>query len=87
MDFAAKPSQISRREFLAASLGSVAALGLSPLSSERRAERRLHTGPLAMWALTGRLKSDDVCRQLDAFHGAGWGVVLYPRWGLELEYL
>ncbi len=40
-----------------------------------------------MWALTGTLKPDDVCRQLDAFHGAGWGVVLYPRWGLELEYL
>lgn len=45
------------------------------------------TSPLAMWALTGTLKSDDVCRQLDAFRAAGWGVVLYPRWGLELEYL
>ena len=40
-----------------------------------------------MWALTGTLKSADVCRQLDAFAAAGWGVVLYPRWGLEIEYL
>ena len=40
-----------------------------------------------MWALTGTLKSGDVMRQLDAYHDAGWGVVLYPRWGLELEYL
>ncbi|MCX6900764.1 MAG: hypothetical protein NT105_18960 [Verrucomicrobia bacterium] len=43
--------------------------------------------PLAMWALTGTLKSDDVRRQLDLYRDAGWGVVLYPRWGLELEYL
>ena len=40
-----------------------------------------------MWALTGTLPSDAVRRQLDLYHGAGWGVVLYPRWGLELEYL
>ncbi len=40
-----------------------------------------------MWALTGTLKSDDVHRQLDLYRDAGWGVVLYPRWGLELEYL
>ena len=40
-----------------------------------------------MWALTGTLKSDDVLRQLDLYRDAGWGVVLYPRWGLELEYL
>ena len=40
-----------------------------------------------MWALTGTLKSADVNRQLDAFAQAGWGVVLYPRWGLEIEYL
>ncbi|MCX6910149.1 MAG: hypothetical protein NTY01_19190, partial [Verrucomicrobia bacterium] len=45
------------------------------------------TAPLAMWALTGTLKSDDVRRQLDAYHSAGWGMVLYPRWGLEIEYL
>jgi hypothetical protein len=40
-----------------------------------------------MWALTGTLQSDDVCRQLDLYRDAGWGVVLYPRWGLEIEYL
>lgn len=40
-----------------------------------------------MWALTSTLKSADVSRQLDAFSDAGWGVVLYPRWGLEIEYL
>ena len=40
-----------------------------------------------MWALTGTLESAAVLRQLDAFHDAGWGVMLYPRWGLELEYL
>lgn len=80
-------TQFSRREFLATSLGGIAAAGLGPLSCERRATNRRHTAPLAMWALTGTLKSDDVCRQLDAFRAAGWGVVLYPRWGLELEYL
>mgnify|MGYP001066767325 CR=1 FL=1 len=46
-----------------------------------------HTAPLAMWALTGLLKSADVNRQLDAYAAAGWGAVLYPRWGLEIEYL
>lgn len=45
------------------------------------------TAPLAMWALTGTLPGDEVRRQLDLYAGAGWGVVLYPRWGLELEYL
>ncbi len=40
-----------------------------------------------MWALTGTLQSADVLRQLDAYNRVGWGVVLYPRWGLELEYL
>lgn len=78
----------SRREFLAL---SVAAAGLGPLVRDSRAATEPvgppRTAPLAMWALTGTLKSDDVRRQLDAFHGAGWGVVLYPRWGLELEYL
>jgi len=78
---------LSRREFLATSFGAVTAASLGPLSREHRAARRVHNAPLAMWALTGVLKSDDVCWQLDAFHGAGWGVVLYPRWGLELEYL
>ncbi|MCX7827544.1 MAG: hypothetical protein N2689_18600, partial [Verrucomicrobiae bacterium] len=79
--------QFSRREFLATSIGSMAAASLGPLSSERPAASKTHTAPLAMWALTGALKSDDVCRHLDAFHAAGWGVVLYPRSGLELEYL
>lgn len=45
------------------------------------------TAPLAMWALTGTLKSADVNRQLDAYAQAGWGAVLYPRWGAEVEYL
>lgn len=45
------------------------------------------TRPLAMWALTGRLDSGEVRRQLDLFRGADWGVVLYPRWGLEIDYL
>ena len=45
------------------------------------------SGPLAMWALTGTLPSDGVRRQLDLYRDASWGVVLYPRWGLELEYL
>jgi hypothetical protein len=40
-----------------------------------------------MWALTGTLESANVQQQLDSFSQAGWGVVLYPRWGLELEYL
>lgn len=40
-----------------------------------------------MWALTGTLEREPILRHLDAFRRAGWGVVLYPRWGLELEYL
>jgi hypothetical protein len=43
--------------------------------------------PLAMWALTGTLRSDDVRRQLDLYRDVGWGVVLYARFGLEVEYL
>ena len=81
----------SRREFLARSLGGVATAGLTPLlqgsQTATAAPVKRPTAPLAMWALTGTLKSDDVCRQLDAYHRAGWGVVLYPRWGLELDYL
>jgi hypothetical protein len=85
------PPSVSRRDFLAQCAVSAAAMAAGPgaVNGEVRprgpAERP--ASPLAMWALTGRLKSDDVRRQLDAFHGAGWGVVLYPRWGLELEYL
>ena len=82
---------LSRRKFLAGAAGGAAALSLASVArSERRAADDATTspnGPLAMWALTGTLKSADVQRQLDAFEGAGWGVVLYPRWGLELEYL
>lgn len=40
-----------------------------------------------MWALTGTLRSADILRHLDQYHAAGWGVMLYPRSGLELEYL
>lgn len=43
--------------------------------------------PLAMWALTGTLETDRVLRFLDSYQAANWGVVLYPRWGLEIEYL
>lgn len=82
---------VSRREFLARSLGGVTTAGLAPLLLENptatAASAKRPTAPLAMWALTGKLQSDDVRRQLDLYHGAGWGVVLYPRWGLELEYL
>ncbi len=84
-------SSFSRREFLARSLGGAAAAGLgsllpsSPMATAAPAKRP--SGPLAMWALTGTLSSDGVRRQLDLYRDAGWGVVLYPRWGLELEYL
>ncbi len=82
---------LDRREFLAATAGGAASLSLaSAARNDCQAESDTttgHSGPLAMWALTGMLKSGDVQRQLDAFGEAGWGVVLYPRWGLELEYL
>ena len=81
----------TRREFLACAATGAASLAMaSAASKECRARSDATTGPnspLAMWALTGTLKSADVQRQLDAFGKAGWGVVLYPRWGLELEYL
>ena len=84
-------SSFSRREFLARSLGGAAAAGLGPFlqssPAAMAAPEKRPTGPLAMWALTGTLPSDGVRRQLDLYHDAGWGVVLYPRWGLELEYL
>ncbi|MFZ2641735.1 MAG: hypothetical protein WA117_12110 [Verrucomicrobiia bacterium] len=84
-------SLFSRREFLARSLGGVAATSLGPLIQSSQTAMAMPAAkpksPLAMWALTGTLKSDDVRRQLDAYHNVGWGVVLYPRWGLELEYL
>ncbi len=82
---------LSRRSFLAASAAGTAALSVGRgVLGEDRPKPDLHsrpTAPLAMWALTGKLRSNDVCRQLDAYGAAGWGVVLYPRWGLELEYL
>jgi hypothetical protein len=82
---------VSRREFLARSLGGVTTAGLAPLFFDNPAAAappiKRPTAPLAMWALTGTLQSDDVRRQLDLYHDAGWGVVLYPRWGLELDYL
>ncbi|MFA6564133.1 MAG: hypothetical protein WCV00_19680 [Verrucomicrobiia bacterium] len=84
-------SSLSRREFLTRSLGGAAAAGLAPfLQSSQTATAapvKRPVAPLAMWALTGTLKSDDVRRQLDGYRDVGWGVVLYPRWGLELEYL
>jgi hypothetical protein len=82
---------LSRREFLASAAAGAAALRTT---ASARAEPPATTtrimsfsSPLAMWALTGKLESADVAWQLDAFRDAGWGVVLYPRWGLELEYL
>lgn len=82
---------MSRRGFLTRAAGGATGLGMGAKgwgASEAEAEVATRpTAPLAMWALTGKLVSDDVARQLDAFDGAGWGVVLYPRWGSELEYL
>lgn len=81
---------MDRRQFLGTfSAGTTAAvlsqtLGLAAPATE---SKPTHTAPLAMWALTGVLKSADVCRQLDDFAEAGWGAVLYPRWGAEIEYL
>ncbi len=79
--------RIDRRTFLGTCAASAAALSLNPTAGLAAAAEPTHTAPLAMWALTGMLRSGDVCRQLDAYAQAGWGVVLYPRWGLELEYL
>ncbi len=82
------PSPISRRAFLST---SAAAVTLAPTANAATQSPTnatpQHTAPLAMWALTGRLESANIKRQLDEFNDAGWGVVLYPRWGLELEYL
>lgn len=81
---------MDRRDFLAQCAAEATAMAAAPAAG--RAEPATdatpqHTSPLAMWALTGTLKSEDVCGQLDQFSAAGWGVVLYPRWGLEIEYL
>ncbi len=84
-------SAISRRDFLGSTAGGVAGLALASDAlgqPQTEADPTTRPGsPLAMWALTGTLKSADVQRQLDAYRKVGWGVVLYPRWGLELEYL
>ncbi|MHB8897157.1 MAG: twin-arginine translocation signal domain-containing protein [Thermoguttaceae bacterium] len=89
MSIAPASSPISRRDFLqrsaaaaAVTLASPAGAAPPPADTPSRP-----TAPLAMWALTGTLDSDLVRRHLDAFREVGWGVVLYPRWGLELEYL
>ncbi len=82
---------MSRRGFLASAAGGAAGMALgSTRASAGEPEPRgdtVRSAPLAMWALTGTLESDVLRRQLDAYAGAGWGVLLYPRWGLELEYL
>ena len=84
-------SAISRRDFLGRSAATAGVLTLAstqaayPAPSAEPAPK--HTAPLAMWALTDKLESGNVERQLDQFDKAGWGAVLYPRWGLELEYL
>jgi len=84
-------TRLSRRRFLASTAGTAASLTLDRRTSANEKPRHQRqagrAAPLAMWALTGTLESDDIRRQLDAYSGAGWGVVLYPRWGLQLEYL
>ena len=84
------PTTVSRRSFLRTSVAGAAAMALAPEAKADPAtpsNAPRPTAPLAMWALTGKLESNNVQRQLDAFNDSGWGVVLYPRWGLELEYL
>lgn len=78
---------VDRRQFLGQCAVGAAAAGIAPALAAAAPAKPGPTAPLAMWALTGVLKPADVCRQLDAFAAAGWGVVLYPRWGLEIEYL
>jgi len=86
-----EPTALTRREFLARTGSGAASLAVTSAAGKVcRAQgdaTARPSSPLAMWALTGTLESADVQRQLDAFGEAGWGVVLYPRWGLELEYL
>lgn len=86
-----RTSAISRRDFLNHSAAISAGIALSQAANAAPAtppEQASHpSAPLAMWALTGTLESANVERQLDAYNRVGWGVVLYPRWGLELEYL
>lgn len=76
---------MTRRDFLTGAVGLAA--GAVVCRGGQSGPLSPPTAPLAMWALTGMLPSDEIRRQLDLFRGAGWGVVLYPRWGLEVEYL
>jgi hypothetical protein len=78
---------IDRRQFLGQCAAGAVAAGMTPALANAAPAKAAPTAPLAMWALTGTLKSADVVRQLDAYAAAGWGVVLYPRSGLEIEYL
>lgn len=83
-------ARLDRREFLGTCAAGMAATVVAPslgLAAATPSNKPAPTAPLAFWALTGSLRSEDVCRQLDAFAQAGWGVVLYPRWGLDIEYL
>jgi hypothetical protein len=80
-------NSLDRRQFLGQCAAGAAAAGLAPSLTAGAIAKPGPTAPLAMWALTGTLKSADVCRQLDAYAAVGWGVVLYPRCGLEIEYL
>lgn len=85
-----RANRIDRREFLGVCAAGAAATALarSCTGTATAADAAVSpTAPLAMWALTGTLQSADVDRQLDAYAEAGWGAVLYPRWGLEIEYL
>lgn len=87
--FGTESARIDRREFLSTcAVGAIGAVLARPSGMALAAEATpAPTAPLAMWALTGTLQSGDVDRQLDTFAEAGWGAVLYPRWGLEIEYL
>lgn len=82
---AARP--LDRRQFLGTCVAAATAAPSLAHAAPAAGAKPRHTAPLAMWALTGTLKSDDVNRQLDAYAAAGWGAVLYPRWGSEIEYL
>lgn len=87
--FGTESARIDRREFLSTcAVGAIGAVLARPSGMALAAEATpAPTAPLAMWALTGTLQSGDVDSQLDTFAESGWGAVLYPRWGLEIEYL
>jgi hypothetical protein len=94
MSYARQPIEatndhVDRRQFLGVCAAGAAAAALTPassLGSPVAGAKPTHSAPLAFWSLSGQLKSADVNRQLDAYANVGWGAVLYPRWGAEVEY-